>query len=68
MRERRDHGRRIAEIKKNRRMSVGLDATFYSENFETMWFQVHEMLHIEKGGAEQIPGELEAYNPLIPNG
>ncbi len=33
-----------------------------------MWLQVQEMLYIEKGGAEQIPGELEAYNPLIPNG
>jgi hypothetical protein len=30
--------------------------------------QVQEMLHIEKGGAEQIAGELEAYNPLIPQG
>ena len=27
--------------------------------------QVQEMLHIEKGGAEQIAGELETYNPLI---
>jgi hypothetical protein len=26
------------------------------------------MLHTEKGGAEQLPGELEAYNPLIPQG
>ncbi len=33
-----------------------------------MWLQVQEMVYIEKGGAEQIPGELEAYNPLIPNG
>jgi len=33
-----------------------------------MWMQVQEMLHIEKGGAEQIGGELEAYNPLIPQG
>ena len=30
--------------------------------------QVHEMLHIEQGGEEQIAGELEAYNPLIPPG
>ena len=30
--------------------------------------QVHEMLHIERGGEEQIAGELEAYNPLIPQG
>jgi hypothetical protein len=33
-----------------------------------MWLQVQEMLRIEKGGAEQIPGELAAYNPLIPQG
>ena len=33
-----------------------------------MWMQVHEMLHIERGGEEQIAGELEAYNPLIPRG
>jgi hypothetical protein len=33
-----------------------------------MWLQVQEMLYIEKGGPEQIPDELAAYNPLIPNG
>jgi hypothetical protein len=42
--------------------------TFYFECYETMWLQVQEMIHIEKGGAEQVPGELEAYNPLVPNG
>jgi hypothetical protein len=67
-RERRDHARRLSEIKKNRRMAVGPDATFYFENYDTMWFQVHEMLHVERGGEEQIAGELEAYNPLIPQG
>ena len=66
--ERRDHGRRMAALKKNRRMEVGPDATFYFENYDTMWFQVHEMLYIEKGGADQIPDELGAYNPLIPKG
>ena len=60
--------RQIAEIKKNRRMEVGPFATFYFESFDTMLHQVHEMLFIEKGGAEQIPGELAAYNPLIPQG
>ena len=67
-RERRDHGRRVAELKKRRRLEVGPDATFYFENYDTMWFQVHEMLHIEKGGPDQIPDELDAYNPLIPKG
>jgi hypothetical protein len=54
--------------KKNRRIEVGPFATFYFESYESMWLQVQEMLRIEKGGAEQIPGELEAYNPLIPQG
>src|SRR5689334_926347 len=60
--------RTLIPIKKNRRVEVGPFATFYFENFDTMLAQVQEMLHIEKGGAEQIPGELEAYNPLIPQG
>ena len=54
--------------KKSRRMEVGPYATFYFESYQTMWLQVQEMLRIEKGGAEQIAGELEAYNPLIPQG
>jgi uncharacterized protein DUF3501 len=54
--------------KKNRRVEVGPFATFYFENYRTMWLQVHEMLRIEKGGREQIAGELDAYNPLIPQG
>jgi hypothetical protein len=58
----------IIPMKKNRRMEVGPFATFYFENYETMWMQVQEMLHIEKGGAGQIGGELEAYNPLVPQG
>ena len=58
----------IVAVKKNRRMEVGPFATFYFENYDTMLMQVQEMLHIEKGGAEQIAGELDAYNPLIPQG
>jgi len=54
--------------KKLRRVEVGPFATFYFENYTTMWLQVMEMLRIEKGGDEQIPGELAAYNPLIPQG
>ena len=55
-------------MKKLRRVEVGPFATFYFENYATMWLQVQEMLRIEKGGAEQLAGELEAYNPLIPQG
>ena len=58
----------ITTLKRDRRLAVGPFATFHFECFETMWMQVHEMLHIEGGGEEQIAGELEAYNPLIPRG
>ena len=63
-----DRRRQTAEIKKNRRLEVGPFAMFYFESYETMLHQVHEMLFIEKGGAAQIPDELAAYNPLIPQG
>ena len=60
--------REIVADKKNRRVHIGPHATFYFENYWTMWLQVHEMLYIEKGGKAQIPDELNAYNPLIPKG
>src|ERR1700733_11884395 len=58
----------ILPVKKLRRVEVCPFATFYFENYATMWLQVQEMLRIEKGGQEQLAGELEAYNPLIPQG
>ena len=58
----------LLPVKKSRRVEVGPFATFYFENYATMWLQVQEMLRIEKGGDEQLKGELEAYNPLIPQG
>ncbi len=58
----------IVEFKKNRRVALGPYATFYFESYETMLAQIQEMLYIEKGGDEQLKDELEAYNPLIPNG
>ena len=58
----------LVAVKKNRRIPIGPHATFYFENYETMWQQIHEMLFIEKGGEAQIADELAAYNPLIPNG
>ena len=58
----------IVALKRPRRIPVGPDATFYFESYDTMWWQIHEMLYIEKGGEEQIADELAAYNPLIPNG
>jgi hypothetical protein len=60
--------RKIAERKRNRRAEVGPYITFYFENYDTMWMQVHEMLFIEKGGPSQVAEEIAAYNPLIPQG
>lgn len=58
----------LVERKKHRRADVGPVATFYFENYDTMWSQIQEMLWIEKGGDEQLADELSAYNPLIPQG
>src|ERR1700730_500287 len=58
----------LIPVKKQRRVEVGPFATFYFENYATMWLQVQEMLRIEKGGEEQIAGELEAYNAMIQQG
>lgn len=58
----------LVQRKRLRRLEIGPCCTMHFENYESMWFQVQEMLYIEKGGPEQIPGELAAYNPLIPKG
>jgi hypothetical protein len=67
-RVRADRRRAITALKRNRRLAVGPFATFHFECFDTMLHQVQEMLYIEKGGAAQLPDELAAYNPLIPQG
>ena len=54
--------------KEKRRVAVGPFATFMFESFETMRHQIQEMLYIERGGEQQLAGELDAYNPLIPDG
>lgn len=54
--------------KRFRRLSVGPHVTVHFENWDTMWWQIHEMLRIEKGGEEQLKDELAAYNPMIPDG
>lgn len=54
--------------KKFRRMAIGPRATIIFENWDSMWWQIHEMLRIEKGGEEQVADELAAYNPMVPDG
>jgi len=58
----------LLPLKRLRRIALGPHCTFYFECFETMLFQVQEMLLIERGGVEQLADELQAYNPLIPQG
>jgi hypothetical protein len=65
---RKDKRAEVVAIKKSRRVGVGPFCTFYFENFATMWWQIHEMLFIEKGGEEQVADELAAYAPLVPKG
>ena len=67
-RDRREYKKRVTELKRDRRVEVGPFVTFYFESYDTMWHQIHEMLYIEKGGEQQIADELDAYNPLIPQG
>lgn len=55
--------------KRNRRLSLGTNATLYFEDRLTMQYQVQEMLRIERiFEAAGIEDELAAYNPLIPDG
>jgi hypothetical protein len=54
--------------KKLTRVSVGPHATVLFETWDSMWLQIQEMLRIEKGGDEQLPDELAAYDPMVPKG
>ena len=65
---RKAYRKEIVSYKKDRRVSLGPYANFYFESYETMKAQIQEMLHIEKGGDEQLKDEMIAYNPLIPKG
>ena len=55
--------------KKNRQLALGENARLYFEDALTIKYQIQEMLRIEKVfEAAGINEELEAYNPLIPDG
>jgi hypothetical protein len=55
--------------KRNRRLELGTNAALYFEDRLTMQYQVQEMLRIERiFEAAGIADELDAYNPLIPDG
>ncbi len=60
---------KVLAHKRDRRLDLGTNAALYFEDRLTMQYQVQEMLRIERiFEAEGINEELEAYNPLIPDG
>jgi hypothetical protein len=58
----------LLPAKRLRRIALGPWLTVHFESYETMLFQIQEMMLIEKGGDEQLADELAAYNPMIPQG
>ena len=67
--KRADFRANVLAHKKNRKIALGEHATLYFEDALTVQYQIQEMLRIEKiFEAEGINEELEAYNPLIPDG
>lgn len=58
---------KVIALKKRRRVSVGPFVTLLFENRDTIRFQVQEMARVEKLSTDEaIAGELQVYNPLIP--
>lgn len=67
--ERPDFRAKVLEHKKTRQVALTEHARLYFEDALTIKYQIQEMLRIEKVfEAEGIMEELEAYNPLIPDG
>src|SRR5262245_59688853 len=68
-RERPDFRARVLAHKRNRQVAIGPNVTLYFEDGLTMQYQIQEMLRAERiFESEAIAEELEAYNPLIPDG
>jgi hypothetical protein len=64
-----DFRNNVLAHKRNRRLELGTNAALYFEDRLTMQYQVQEMLRIERiFEVAGINDELEAYNPLIPDG
>ena len=66
---RKDFRSEVLAHKRDRRLPLGTNATLYFEDRLTMQYQIQEMLRIERiFEAAGINEELDAYNPLIPDG
>jgi len=67
--ERESFRNRVLEEKKSRKVYIGENVVLLFENKNTIQYQIQEMLRIEKiFDSEGINEELDAYNPLIPDG
>ncbi len=57
----------VIALKKRRRVHVGPIVTLVFENRDTIRFQIQEMARVERLGTDEaIQGELDTYNPLVP--
>ena len=67
--QRADFRSRVLNHKRNRQVPIGPNATLYFEDRLTMQYQIQEMLRVERiFEIDGIQEELDAYNPLIPDG
>ncbi len=65
-RERQEFRAHIIELKKKRRVHIGLFQTLVFENRDTIRFQIQEMARVEKILSEEaVQHELDTYNPLV---
>jgi hypothetical protein len=61
--------KRVMAHKKNRTLHLGAHLTLVFEDELTIRYQIQEMLRAERIFEEEgIQGELDAYNPLVPDG
>src|SRR6478736_7883831 len=66
---RKDFRAKVIAHKKNRTLHLGQHLTILFEDELTIRYQVQEMLRVERIFEEQgIQDEIDAYNPLIPDG
>lgn len=62
-----DFRRRIIELKRSRRVAVGDRVTFVFENFDTVLFQIQEMIRAERlTDIDRVREEIAVYNELLP--
>lgn len=67
--ERETFRRRVIAHKASRQVFLGPHAALYFEDRLTVQYQIQEMLRVERiFEVEAVQDELDAYNPLIPDG